>query len=646
VFVVPLLTRTVIMNIPGDLDQYIHGDIVVPSIIVISTELAKQSIETNFGMSLSDLLTPFGGYYTPITAQYRVLDKSPFRLNGFKVRFVDPTQTACTSSLAEQEATTAVLSAQPIARESLFGKWFGAFSKNLQWTSFDCLNQPIATVLIVSSGDANIIEAFEQLSHVANQPDLCRSGLLDPTSSRVKLLLHTDPLIPQETVDKTMAQLRTIYTQNSVIFLPILGASTDEGVQAAIYPAVSRTSSCISWTDVERLNLCVEQIVCGNALPWLERKISQLDANITAKRKGLRNQLKNFLRTDPQPFVGGNLSLQQVEWQCRLAGDIAFHLRAYDTAFGYYRNVCGDLKQEKSTILAAAGCYEMSGLSGFLAGVAYNELVRFFDTAIELYITGNKAEFAIRAGIFQAIALRGRPEAADKLIKLNGLVQSNNWLRSAVLLDQAARLHAATNSRRKEAFTQVLAGHMFNKVEGGREWALSAYSSVLNVYGPDWTCIRDHLLFTMAKLDYGLSKFQEAFGLLKELFHNAATGSMGSSVEKHTNYVKLFMYVVKSLGETSELARNNFSLPIVWIARIETDSIVLKVKNPLLVPVDVDRLRAQLSNDGVCEESGQIQLGPLEEREVELMVSGEAICDNQKIISIQWTLFGLIEVYV
>lgn len=646
--VFPLLNRTVIMNIPGDLDQYIHGDIVVPSIIVISTELAKRSIETNFGMSISDLLTPFGGYYTPITAQYRVLDKSPFRLNGFKVRFVDPTQTSCTSSLAEQEATTAVLSAQSITRESLFGKWFAAFSKNLQWTSFDCLNQPIATVLIVSSGDANIIEAFEQLSHVANQPDLCRSGLVDATSARVKLLLHTDPLIPQETVDKTMAQLRTIYTQNSVIFLPIIGASVDEGVQGAIYPSVPISNSCISWADVERLNLCVEQIVCGNALPWLERKISQLDANITSKRKGLRNQLKNFLRTDPQPFVGGNLSLQQVEWQCRLAGDIAFHLRAYDTAFGYYRNVCGDLKQEKSTILAAAGCYEMSGLSGFLAGVAYTELTRFFDTAIELYIAGNKAEFAIRAGIFQAIALRGRPEAADRLIKLNGLVQSNNSLRSAVLLDQVARLHSVTNSKRKEAFTQVLAGHMFNKVEGGREYALSAYSSVLNVYGPDWTCIRDHLLFTMAKLDYGLSKFHEAFKLLKELFHNAARGSidLGRSVEKHTNYVKLFIYVIKSLGDTtSELDRNNFDLPIVSIARIETDTIVLLVKNPLLVPVDVDRLRAQLPNDGVCEESGQIQLGPLEEREIELMMS-EAMGENQKIISLQWNLFGLIEVYV
>jgi hypothetical protein len=613
------------MSLSGDLDRFIHGEVFVPSILVISTERVAQSVESRFGMSITDLFTPFGGYYTPISVQYRVLDKpTPYRQQGFKVRFSD--------SVARRDESSIPLIGN---RDILFEKWFSNFTRSLQWSNFECLNQPIATILIVSSEDDNIIDSFEQLSHIANQPELCRSGILDPTSVRVKLLLDNNESgsVSREFIDKIMAQLRTIYTQNSVMLLPLTGTAigdTDD-MHAAIFPSTlaERTRS-IGWKDVETLNQVVEQVVSGNALPWLERKLAQLDANITAKRKGLRNQLKNLLRPDPQ-LLGNHLGLQQVEWQCRLAGDIAFHLHAYDVAFGFYRNVCGDLKQEKSTQLAAAGCYEMSGLSGFLSGQTnWTDIARFFDVAIELYIGGGKHDNAIRAAVLQAMALKGRPEAADKLVKVNGIVGGGS-LRSAILLDQAARLHGSVKARRKEAFTQVLAGHMFNKVEGGRELALDCYSSVLNVYGQDWTCIRDHLLFTMGKLEYGMGHFESAFKLIKQLLSNTTNGT----VEKHSNYVKLLTYVAKSIG-APVVEDINFPLPLVQVAKFEEDYVRLELKNPLLVPIDMERLTVRFE-EGDCEESGSIQLGPLETRSVELMTSA---CGNT--LRIEWLLLGLI----
>jgi hypothetical protein len=609
----------------GDVDQFIHSEILVPSIVIIATERVKAMLQSQFNVSCpTELFGPFGGYYTPITAQYRVLDRS-FRQNGFKVRFVPPMVKVM------EEDETVLLGCGLVGGESLFTKWFSNFTKSLQFSSMDCLNQPLATILLVSCQDDNPIDAFEQLSHISNQPELCRNGILDPTSARVKILID-DRSVPQEIVDKTLAQLRTIYTQNSVIYLPIEGGGPVDADVGTIFSKFN-SNPRLSWGDVERLNNAVEQIVCGNAIPWLERKLSQLDSNITAKRKGLRNQLRNFLRTEPQSFSGGNLSLQQVEWQCRLAGDIAFHLRAYEVAFGYYRNISSDLKQEKSTQLAAAGCYEMSGLCGFFAGI--NDSSRFFDTAVELY--GNHS-LAIRAGVLQSLALAGRAEAAEKLIRVNGQVTTGSSLRSAVVLDHAARLYGTAKMKRKEAFTRVLAGHMFNKVEGGKELALSAYAGVLDLYTKsDWPCIRDHLLFTMAKLEYGLGRYDEALNQLEGLFRNVANGGVIGTVDKHSNYVKLLMYVAKSC---SELERREFAIPQICITGIEEDIIRLSVKNPLLVSIDIEGLFVRATNIE-CEVSGVFQIQPLETREIQLMISRSS--DDEIIECIEWTLFGIIK---
>ena len=602
----------------SDVDQYIHSEVVVPSVLIISTEKVRSMLKSKLNVSTpTDLFSPFGGFYTPITAQYRVLDRS-FRQTGFKVRFVD-------SSL--QPASTS-------EEETVFVKWFSSFSKSLQFSSsIDCLNQPIATVLLVSVLDENPIDAFEQLSHISNQPELCRSGILDPTSARVKIFID-DRSLEQEIVDKTLAQLRTIYTQNSVIYLPLDGEEVGDVDLTKIFSRFSQTTPRVSWTDVDRLNSAVEQIVCGNALPWLERKLVQLDANITAKRKGIRNQLRNFLRTEPQSFSGGNLSLQQVEWQCRLAGDICFHLRAYEAALGFYRNICSDLKQEKSTQLAAAGCYEMSGVCGFL-GNLNTETSRFFDTAIELY--GPSSHFTIRAAIFQSLALSGRPEAADKLIRVNGQVSTGNCLRSAIVLDHAARLYGLAGMKRKEAFTRVLAGHMFNKVEGGKELALEAYSSVLDLYKSDWPCIRDHLLFTMAKLEYGLGRNAEAFHHLELLFSNVANGG---TVDKHSNYVKLLMYVAKALGE--KVSTDQVGIPQLGVVAIKDDELCLSVENPLLVPIDVEGLFIESTNFD-CEMTGVFQLNPLERRMVSLMISRTSNDPPSMRLCAKWTLFGIIK---
>jgi hypothetical protein len=488
----------------------------------------------------------------------------------------------------------------------------------------------------VSTDDPDPVDAFEQLSHVSNQPELCRSGVLDSTSARVKILLDLGKT-SEELVSKIKAQLGTIYPQHSVVHLKLEGGELTEEEQNAMsslylkFLPETRSVRGLSWLDVERMNAAVEQLVCANALPWLERKLTSLDANITAKRKGLRNQLRNFLRTEPQSFAGGKLSLQQVEWQCRLAGDIAFHLRAYETAFGFYRNICGDLKQEKWTQIAAAGCYEMSGLTAMLANIVPSiEISRLLDQAVELF--GNTPG-AVRAAVFQAFALRGQSEAADKIVRVNGLV-GGNPLQSGLLLELAADLHSVAGMKRKEAFTRVLAGHMFNKVDGGKRKALELYASVMEVYRKDWPCIRDHLLFTMSKLDYGLGEYERALSHLVALFDNI---SETASIDKHANYVKLLMYVCKSLGGSA--GGDGIFLPVVRVQEVTTQSVVVELRNPLLVAVDVENL--SIRGDCESEVTGVIHLGPLETRCLNVMVMFPS--EQELIVTgVEWTLFGLI----
>lgn len=672
------------MTASVDMDQYIPGEVFSPSILVISTEFAKQSVASiHGGLSVGDLLSPFGGYYTPITAQYRVIDRS-VRVHGFKAKFFDSSSYVFSPQVAEDEAAfifRQCSAGQEHVRQQGFSRWFSGFCAGLRFAPFDCLNQPVATALVVSSEEENVIDAFEQLSHVANQPELARTGVLDPTSARVKILVHDvsgHKSIAQ--AEAIINQLKSIYSANSVIFLPI--NSSPGSVVPDIHSLfvkhtqvgerVPRTAGQgLSWEDVDKLNLAGEQIICDNAIPWMERKLQLLDNNITAKRKGLRNQLRNFLKAPDtaSPLSSGQLSVSQVEWQCRLAGDMAFHLRAYDLALSYYRNVCSDFKQEKSLSLAAAGCYEMSGLAGFMSdqsSVSFSELSRFLETAVELYKEGRSPSHALRSALLQSFVLKGRHEAAEKLIKANGDLPGGS-LRSAILLDRAAYLHGVAGMERKEAFTRVLAGHMFNKVEGGKEWALVAYSSVLSIYGDNWCYIKDHLLFTMAKLEFALGHIEESERLMVDLMStvNDAHRPPGTA-EKHTNYLKLLSYIAKARqefsrsnsrtsrsssfdGPESPRDRKPVSIPVIPVPvvsvqyrKVTGDTVSLRLFNPLFVSVEVSELTLKFSTPDLAESelSGLIHLEVGESKEVSLQVVRSSDEDEVIISSVQWVLNG------
>jgi hypothetical protein len=622
----------------SDLDQFIHGEMFVPSILIIATERVKEIIREANHLSIPELFAPFGGYYTPITCQYRVLDR-PIRQQGLKVKFADQHRPSPSSSIPSSPPPAV----QSIGRSIAFEKWFSTFNRSLNYCEYDCLDQPIATVLMVSSEDPNPMDCFEQLSHIANQPLPCQQGTCDPTSVRVKILVHDNrqPVEHLKAAESLSSQMMGIYAPNSVIFLPI-NSAISQTVDAEIHSLFSKqvpsvgmhAGAGLAWDDIDRLNRAVETIVIHNAIPWMERKLATLDTNITAKRKGFRNQLKNFLRPVPDPAAiarsaGATLSLQQVEWQCRLAGDLAFHMRHYELALSYYRNVCGDFKTDR-LFGQAGGCYEMSGICALLLGnTDTHEVNRFFETAIDLFKEARMFDWSIRSALFQSFALRGRPDAAEKLIKVNGDIPDNG-LRCAMVLDHAATLYGVAGMKRKEAFTRVLAGHMFNKVEGMKEWALDCYSSVLPMYTSTkvrWTYIVDHLLFTMAKLEFGLQNLDSAKSRLTELLQNVVSSDCPhppGTADKHANYIKLLVYIGRSLTN----GRFEIEIPKMKVEKTGSSGWTVNVSNPLLSPIEVSGMVV----DGVQVEP--FSLAPSESREVVEL--------NEKPKFTEWTLYGVV----
>lgn len=625
----------------SDFDQFVHAELFVPSVLVIATDRASEIIREANHLTIAQLLAPFGGYYTPITCQYRVLDRS-VRQQGFKVKFYD----RHSPNTVPQPPPGPPPSVQSAGRSIAFERWFSGYNRTLNFCDYDCLDQPIATVLVVSSEEPNPMDCFEQLSHIANQPSACQQGICDPTSARVKLLLHDKRRSTEDGrfAESLANQMMGLYAPNSVVFLPI-NSNASPPLDPEIHSLFSKHSPnvgmhaglSLSWDDIDLLNRAVETIVVQNAIPWMERKLATLDANITAKRKGFRNQLKNFLRPVPDPAavsrtVGATLSLQQVEWQCRLAGDLAFHLRQYETALGYYRNVCGDFKTDR-LYGQAAGCYEMSGLCATLLGSTdTHEVVRFFDTAIDLYREGRMNDWCIRSGILESWALRGRPDAAEKLIKINGDIPDNG-LRCAMLLDRAASLHGYAGMKRKEAFTRVLAGHMFNKVDGMKPWALDCYSSVLPMYTSTvrWTFIVDHLLFTMAKLEFGLQHIDSAKARLTELLHGVANSAdvptPPGTAEKHSNYVKLLVYIAKGLEDGKSFFQ--IEIPKISLHKSEGGGLLVTITNPLLTQIEVGGLLLDERPIG----PPAMSLGPLEAVNIGTI--------ETKPNRAQWTLFGI-----
>ncbi|KAF4671752.1 Trafficking protein particle complex 8 [Perkinsus chesapeaki] len=624
-------------SIDADSEQWCQDVAFSATAVVVATEQAKEVVWQAHKMTIPQLLQPFGGYYTPVTVQVRTGGRAR-QIEGFRLRFISTEDASeVPESIAQDRAAEAFATCMPQQEESQtfssatpprFDAWLGSEAASLAFSDHECISQPLATVLVASTSSlepsldgsqetVDPVQAFEQLMHEANMPTLARRGILDPDAARMKVLIHDPARAPPGVdLDALVDRMRSTYSPQSCFLLVIGDGPTALPDVKALFQRDPFASSIIDddiavgieWTEVDELQRLGTAIVCQCAAPWAERKLAELDDNISLKRKGFRNAFSRFLRkpnlpgteaiggpvgdsrgqnVQSRPGASNTYTLANLEWQIRLAGDLAFHLRDYSQAVAYYRQVTPDFKQDHQWGVAA-GAYEMSAVAAWLeqistggdGGVPLTEISRFVDNAIDLYKKAGPRYYrhAIRAAVIQSAILRGHVESPQKLLKVNGDIPDAG-LRCALLLERSARLQRDAGQVRKMCFHLVLAGHTYNKA-GYKQWALACYKAVVPEYvGKGWTHITDHLLFTMAKQTFALGDATKSIHYFTDLF-NSITLQKDTrspiSISKQHNYLKGFLYVLRSqygkeVADVPPADRVQVILPRVRLGSIGTN---------------------------------------------------------------------------
>lgn len=573
---------------PRQYAEWIHGEIFQPVIVVIGTANAKTRIKEINGLSLAELFAPFGGHFPPgISVSVQSLERQ-IAIEHFRVQFTDADSAVQLSQLqADQLADWTVESSaleRPTRSQSAkaleapspwYEEWRSALFRSLRWSDHEGLDQPTAALLVVMSKESDPAMLLEQLLHSSNMPPLCTQGVLDPVPSRVAVLLHdaSDPASPsKEELVRKLENLKTSFAPNQVFVLEINHGPADhveQEIQDLFKTCRSRRApppppapnespspspgTRLSQEDLTNLAQVVTEVVVKNAVPWMEKQLQQLEAQISQSRKGFRNQLKYLWRKPREANERGEVvqedsgayPLHSVEGQMRLAGDLSFHLRDYEVALGYYRNVVSDFKQDKSW-KHAAGAYEMWGLCAYITNGARSEWNRCMESAYEHYLQASSTRLAMRAVVLHQAMWCDLKEAALRLMKVNGDLPDNN-LRNALILEQAGQLYYTCGAPRKGAFHLVLAGHTYNKL-GFKRLALFSYQAVVDLYiGKGWFHITDHFHFTMARQAFGLGLKDESLSHFLKLLNSFADADKYVCIqaERENTYIKEFLYVLK-----------------------------------------------------------------------------------------------------
>lgn len=499
--------------------------------------------------------------------------------------------------------------ARPVRAPSpWYQQWRRSMFRSLRWSEHEGLDQPAAALLVVSSKEEDPVFLFESLLHSSNLPPLCQQGVLDPVPARAAVLLHdmSDPGSPSE--DALAAKLELVRARfvphmavalkvnsasgpdQEILDLFVSHAAPREGmaVTPAAAVAVAAVLGMPGATASPPLGLVTAEITCArlsredlnaiaavagdvvkrSAVPWMETQLVQLEAQIAQNRKGLRNQFKYLWRkpreSASKDFSGDRIPsegapadatsgtaypLGTVEGQMRLAGDLAFLLRDYEVALGYYKGVVTDFRQDRSW-KHAGGAYEMGGICAYVTGMAKSEWDRSMDSAYGDYMKAGAGRHAMRVVCLQQAMMYDLKESAARLMRINSDV-SEAGVRSALILEQAAQMFFRLGSARKATFHLVLAGHTFNKLQFKR-LALHCYQSVASMYtSKQWYHITDHIYFTMARQAYGLGLLQESLHFFLALLNSFTSGDKRVIIQadRESTYLKEFLFVVRKWAE-------------------------------------------------------------------------------------------------
>ncbi|XP_007028000.2 PREDICTED: trafficking protein particle complex subunit 8 isoform X1 [Theobroma cacao] len=597
---------------------------ITPVVMVLCTPLVEESCLKN-GLSFIQMLSPFCNF-TNIDVPVRTASDQPYRLQKFKLRLFYASDIRQPNLEVAKERLKQVITqagekdfsemwSDPPQVNDLLSRpeseilpsWFQFFNeelvRTLSFSDHEAFDHPVACLLVVSSRDEEPINRFVDLFNTNKLPSLLNDGAMDPKILKHYLLVHDNQDGASEKATKLLTEMKSTFGPNDCQLLCI-NSSQDRQIHHQENPWAPFKSDALptenlgcflNFDDFNEIKDLMQELSSKHIIPYMEQKIRVLNQQVSATRKGFRNQIKNLWwrkgKEDASDSPNGPVyTFSSVESQIRILGDYAFMLRDYELALSNYRLISTDYKLDKAW-KRYAGVQEMMGLTYFLLDQSRKEAEYCMENAFNTYLKLGSAgqQNATRCGLWWVEMLKTRDqikEAATVYFR----ICSEDPLHSAVMLEQASFCYLLSKPPmlHKYGFHLVLSGDHYKKcdqvsqslkycdnVPNSRssnilqcfhlqiKHAIRTYRSAVSVYkGTTWSLIKDHVHFHIGQWYAFLGMYDVAVTHMLELL---ACSHQSKTTQEL--FLRDFLQIVQKTGKTFEVLK--LQLPAINISSLK-----------------------------------------------------------------------------
>ncbi|KHF98509.1 Trafficking particle complex subunit 8 [Gossypium arboreum] len=528
--------------------------------------------------------------------------------------------------------------------------WFQFFNKELvrtlSFSDHEAFDHPVACLLVVSSKDDEPVNRFVDLFNTNKLPSLLNDGAMDPKIMKHYLLLHDNQDGPFNKATKLLADMRNAFGQNDCQII-CFNSSQDGKIHHQDNPWAPFKSDALptenlgcflNLDDLNEIKDFMQELSSKHIIPYMEQKIRVLNQQVSATRKGFRNQIKNlWWRKGKEDTIdtpnGPVYTFNSIESQIRILGDYAFMLGDYELALSNYRLISTDYKLDKAW-KRYAGVQEMMGLTYFLLDQSRKDAEYCMENAFNTYLKLGSAgrRNATRCGLWWAEMLKTRDqlkEAATVYFRICG----EDTLHSAVMLEQASFCYLLSKPPmlHKYGFHLVLSGDHYKKCDQIKH-AIRTYRSAIPVYkGTTWSLIKDHVHFHIGQWYALLGMYDVAVTHMLEVL--ASTHQSKTTQEL---FLRDFLQIVQKTGKTFEVLK--LQLPVINISslkvifedqRTNASAAAASVKESLWRSLEEDMIPSSTARSNWLELQSKII--PRKYKESNICVAGDANSSNNEV---------------
>ncbi|CAI5512733.1 unnamed protein product [Closterium sp. Naga37s-1] len=313
----------------------------------------------------------------------RTAGEHSYRLHDFRVRVFYASEIQQPSQEVPGGMGMHIL-ANAENRTCWFQRFTDEFMRTLVFSDHETFDHPIACLLVASTSEPFPVRALRELMTPERLPALYRDGTMDPKLHLHYLLLHDcsslGPPSASSQVELTIAEMRAAFGSPVCRLLPINSAAAPSQSRPDIWtkhrpvpvggvappppagtalpqspsgpPVSGAAGQYMSEADVREVADMMMELSVKHLVPHLERKARDLNQQISASRRGLRNQIKNLWfgkgKEESADATPGVYTYRSPESQIRQLADAAMMLQDFQLALDNYRLVAADYRRDKA----------------------------------------------------------------------------------------------------------------------------------------------------------------------------------------------------------------------------------------------------------------------------------------------------------